>query len=62
MSVPGRDFQSSLMFAGKASNLLENALGWVPGLNSKHQTKLEKPPGDKPNKPVPVPGRYLQSS
>ncbi len=45
MFVPGKAFQPSLMFAGKAEYLSEaqrcSILGQAPGLTQKHKTRLE---------------------
>jgi len=46
--VPGKPFQSSLMFAGKAGAYLSEApFRYAPGLKYKHKTRLERPDWDK---------------
>ncbi len=53
MLVPGKPFQSSLMFASKAEAYLSEASfrcstqGKATGLSCKHQTRLERPARDK---------------
>ncbi len=51
--VPGKLFQPSLMFAGKAGAYTSevpfrcSTLGWAPGFTHKHQTRLERLAKDK---------------
>jgi hypothetical protein len=53
VSVPGRPFQLSVMFVGKAVVYLSevpsrcSTLGLAPGLTHKHPTRLERPTRDK---------------